>query len=182
MREKIIIILVILLSLNQTIKVYAQLKSSEIIQGPFKIDLYPDGKIYIEQNNDEISTGGCPTTLLILEYQKNNQIKKETIDEYYEDGACVKIASIFFSKIHNKEYVFVMQKWEQNMPAINIYDNSYDTIAYTKNKDGKLCIDLNISKDHNLSEIDGTVADGKKVHYKYKTAAVIKKYLEQKYQ
>lgn len=67
-----------------------------------------------------------------------------------------------------------MQKWEQSMSAINIYDNSYNTIAYTKNKNGKLSIDLDISKDHNFFGIDGTVADGKKVHYKYKTAAVIK--------
>ncbi|CAI3940936.1 unnamed protein product [Commensalibacter communis] len=163
---------------------YAQTATNEVIQGPFKTDLYPGGKIYFVKENDATPDDKCQTIAFMLEYKQNNQLKKEKIEEYEENGGCVELASVFFAKIHNKSYIFVMQKWEHSMPAIGLYGNSYEIHAYTKNKEGKLVMDTNISGDPNFSGTDGTVDEGMHHmrHYKYKTAAEVKKYLKQKYQ
>ncbi|CAI3937689.1 hypothetical protein [Commensalibacter communis] len=163
---------------------YAQTLPNEIIQGPFRTNLYPEGKIYFEKENDATPDDSCQTIAFILEYKQANQLKKEKVDEYYGNGGCVKLASVFFAKVHNKNYIFVMQKWEHHLSGVGIDNDEYETSAYTKNKKGKLIIDADLSADPNFSGIDGIVDDD--VHhrrcYKYKTAAEVKKYLKQKYQ
>lgn len=61
-------------------------KASEIIQGPFKTDLFPGGEIYFERGKLDINS--CQPTKFILQYKNNNQIKIENIDEYGSDPFC----------------------------------------------------------------------------------------------
>lgn len=182
--KKLITTIYILGCLTYSFTSHAQTVPNEVIQGPFKTDLYPDGKIYFEKENDATNNDPCQTIAFILEYKQDNHIKKEQIDEYSEDGACVELASVFFAKVHNKSYIFVMQKWGHNMPSVDISNDFYTTTAYTKDQDGSLIIDSKMFNDPNLSGTDGYVDDGvrHRLYYKYKTAAAIKKYLKQKYQ
>lgn len=76
-----------------------------------------------------------------------------------------------------------MQKWEHHLFGVGIDNDEYETNAYTKNKDGKLAIDPDISGDPNFEGIDGIVDDDEhpRRYYKYKTAAEVKRYLKKKY-
>lgn len=67
-----------------------------------------------------------------------------------------------------------MQNWE--IRNLGIYCDFYEMRAYTKNKEGKLVIDTDISADPNFSGMDSVVDDDKnpKCYYKYKTAAAVK--------
>jgi len=71
-----------------------------------------------------------------------------------------------------------MQKWEISLRAAGVYSDIYEISAYTKNKEGKLVVDPEISGNPNFSGIDGIVDDDEhpKRYYKYKTAAEVKKY------
>lgn len=179
--KKLITTIYILGCLTYSFTSHAQTVPNEAIQGPFKTDLYPDGKIYFEKENDATPDDSCQTIAFMLEYKQDNHIKKEKIDEYVENGGCAQIASVFFVKIHNKSYIFVMQKWE--IKAYQVGVDFYETYAYSKNKEGNLVVDKKISRDPNFSGMDGIVDDDEnpRRYYKYKTAA-IKKYLKQKYQ
>lgn len=180
--KKLITTIYILGCLTYSFTSHAQTVPNEVIQGPFKTDLYPDGKIYFEKENDATPDDSCQTIAFMLEYKQDNHIKKEKIDEYVENGGCAQIASVFFVKIHNKSYIFVMQKWEIN--AYRVGSDVYETMVYAKNKEGKLVINTDLTKDNDIfSGMDGIVDDDEnpRRYYKYKTAA-IKKYLKQKYQ
>ncbi|CAI3946010.1 unnamed protein product [Commensalibacter communis] len=173
-----------LISLICSFTIYAQTAHDEVIQGPFKTDLYPGGKIYFEKINNEKIIDDCRNVAFMLEYKQDNHTITDQIDKYYENGACVEIASVFFAKIKNRNYIFVMQKWEISLRAAGVYSDIYEINAYTKNKEGKLVIDTDISSDPNFEGVDGIVDDDEhpRRYYKYKTAAAIKKYLKQKYQ
>lgn len=48
---------------------YAQTAPDEIVQGPFKTDLYPEGKIYFEKINNEKIIDNCRNVAFMLEYK-----------------------------------------------------------------------------------------------------------------
>ncbi|CAI3927563.1 unnamed protein product [Commensalibacter communis] len=169
---------------NSNLSYAQETQQNDIIQGPFKTSLYPEGKIYFVKENDATPDDRCQMIAFMLEYKQDHIVKKEKIDEYEENGGCVEVASVFFDKIHNKPYIFVMQKWEHSFPpAIQMGSDSYEIRAYTKNKEGKLVIDADVSADPNFEGIDGIVDDdvNPERHYKYKTAADVKRYLKKKY-
>lgn len=172
---------------------YAQddIKKDGIVSGPFKTDLFSEGKIYFIKRDDDKAMEGCDNISFMLEYKRDNQVKKEKIDHYTEDGGCPEIESVFFEKLRNKEYVFVMVVWHQNHQGAGVYGEDYQTYAYTKNGKGILSLDRKISKDKNLSGFEGGVDcindsnpngdDHCEKTYKYKTAAALKAYLKKKY-
>ncbi|CAI3934215.1 MULTISPECIES: hypothetical protein [Commensalibacter] len=53
---------------------YAQVSPNEIIQGPFKTNLYSEGKIYFEKENDATPDDSCQTVAFMLEYKKDNKL------------------------------------------------------------------------------------------------------------
>jgi len=93
--KKIITSICFLISLIYNFKSYAQTVPNEVIQGPFKTNLYPDGKIYFEKINNEKIIDDCRNVAFMLEYKQDNHTIKDQINKYYENGACVDIASVF---------------------------------------------------------------------------------------
>lgn len=66
-------------------------KELEIIQGPFKTDLFPEGEIYFQKTNDKIK----PVDF-ILKYQKNGKFIKYITDQYEVNGGDPEIVSVCF--------------------------------------------------------------------------------------
>jgi len=156
---------------------YAQEGSSKVVQGPFKTNLFPGGEIYFEKGKQDINS--CEPTKFILKYKNNNQVKIKKIDEYGSDPFCPELVSVFFYKIHNKDYIFVIIKRHIDLWMEKIDMDEYQVIAY-KNENGILAKDDKISKDPRFSGDDGIFHDRNKI-FKYKTAADVKRYLKQKY-
>lgn len=153
----------------------AQVTNNQIIQGPFKTDLFPRGKIYFQKTSDI----NRPVNF-ILEYQQNGKDIKDIIDKYDVNGGDPEIVSVFFAKVHNKKYIFTIIKWRDYHAALQMNGYDYQIYAYTINNLGKLGLDKRISNDPNLSGNEGEF-DGKDVFFKYKTAVEAKHYLKKKY-
>lgn len=192
-QRKVLRSFLILIGLFYNISGFAEISDNQIIQGPFKTSLYPNGKIYFTRKEEDQNTieQKCYPISFFLENVQNGVVQKEKIDQYEEDGGCPEIKSVFFSNIKNKKYIFVMVVWDSNHAGIGMNGDLYQTYAYTKNDKGILSFDKKISDDKNLSGFEGydncktdINPEGVKdcdVSYKYKTAADIKKYLKQKY-
>lgn len=147
----------------------------EIIQGPFKTDLFPKGEIYFQKTNNI----NKPVNF-ILKYKKNEKIIKNTIDQYEVNGGDPEIVSVFFDKIYNKKHIFIIIKWRDYHQALKMNGYDYQIYAYSINKLGKLALNQQVSNDPNLSGSDGDY-DVKDIVFKYKTAADVKRYLKYKY-
>lgn len=89
--------------------------------------------------------------------------------------------SVFFYKLHNQQYIFTIIKRHFDVLTEHVDMDSYDILAYTKNNNGVLVKDKKISDNPDLTGEEG-LQFNKKVTFKYKTAADVKRYLRQKYQ
>lgn len=186
MRQKLLISFFILTGLFYNNIGFSQTTNNQIIQGPYKTSLYPEGKIYFQKTNDFEN----PISF-IVDYNVDGKNIKYIVDKYSHEGAAPEIKSVFFGTIHHKQYIFVMIVWSVNHSGIGMRGNVYQIYAYAKNNKGILSLDKQISNDDNLSGMDGyenckAVAnpDGVvncAVSFKYKTAAEVKKYLKQTY-
>lgn len=154
-------------------------KAGDIIQGPFKTDLFPGGEIFFENGQQNINE--CHSIDFILKYKNNNQFKITKIDEYEIDPFCPELLSVFFYKLHNQQYIFTIIKRHFDVLTEHVDMDSYDILAYTKNNNGVLVKDKKISDNPDLTGEEG-LQFNKKVTFKYKTAADVKRYLRQKYQ
>lgn len=193
MQRKALISFFVLIGLFYNISGFAQISDNQIVQGPFKTSLYPNGKIYFTRKEEGQNTieQKCYPISFFLENVQNGAAQKQKIDQYDEEGGCPEIKSVFFSNIKNQKYIFVMVVWDSYHAGIGTHGDVYQTYAYTKNDKGMLSLDKAISNDNNLSGFNGEDncktdinPDGVRncyENYKYKTAADIKKYLKQKY-
>lgn len=107
-------------------------KAGDIIQGPFKTDLFPGGEIYFEKGKPDINS--CQPTKFILKYKDNNQVKTENIDEYGSDLFCPELVSVFFYKLHDKRYIFTMIKRHMDISAEHVDMDVYNIFSYKKIK------------------------------------------------
>lgn len=141
---------------------------SEIVQGPFKIDGCDSIFIQKEQNVN------YPIALYLKSDNKNYKI-----ESYEVDGDSPNIETVFFTKINNTKNVIVLISWKQIHLVDNIYGKYYQIYGYTYKKNN-LTINNEIKKDPELSGLDGKFGD-KNLHFKYKDAASIKRYLNIKH-
>lgn len=158
---------------------YAQEEDTthKIIQGPFKTSLFQNGEIYFEGGEDHVNN--CQPIKFMLRYKDNNYFKIVKVDEY-DAYFCPELLSVFFYKLQNRQYIFTMLKSEIINVGREDDMDSYEIHAYTKNDQGILVKDEKISKDPAFFGEEGMEA-GKKVTFKYKTAADVKQYLKKKY-
>ncbi|CAI3945993.1 unnamed protein product [Commensalibacter communis] len=173
---------------------FSETRNSQIIQGPFKTDLYLNGEIYFTRKEDNNTTiiQKCYPITFFLKYTKNNVVKQEKVAQYTQNGGCPEVRSVFFGNLYNKKYIFVMIIWDSDHDGVGMKGDFYQTYAYTKNKEGILSLDKTISDDELLSGFEGYDNCKSDINpegikdcyetYKYKTAAEVKKYLKQKYQ
>lgn len=155
---------------------YAQ--DNKIIQGPFKTDLFQNGEIYFEKGQQNINE--CHSIDFILKYKNNDQLKITKIDEYEIAPFCPELLSVFFYKLHNKQYIFTITKTHCDTLPEHVDMDLYQIFAYTKNNNGVLVKDKKISDNPDLIGEEG-LQFNKKVTFKYKTAADVKRYLKEKY-
>ncbi|WP_392562452.1 hypothetical protein RHO12_02935 [Orbus sturtevantii] len=150
-------------------------QNDPIMHGPFKTNLYNDGELYFEQT----SNFEYPINF-VLKYQCDREIKKYIIDRYSHNGGVPEIESLFFYKINEVPYVFTIVLWNINHRGIGTYGQYYQVYGYKKNNGNILIKDETIEYDNNLSGIEGS-DNGEESHFKYKTAAEVKKYIKETY-
>lgn len=69
---------------------FAQTTNNQILQGPFKTNLYPNGQIYFQKTNDFEN----PINF-IVDYNVDGKNKKYIVDSYPRAGAAPEIKSVF---------------------------------------------------------------------------------------
>lgn len=158
----------VILSLFLLATSFCAFSQSDIVQGPFRID--GNNTIYIKSEND-IS---YPLALYI-----ENGDKSLKIDSYEVDGDNPHVDTVFFAKLKNKKNVVVLVSWHQLHSAEKISGHSYKIYGY-EYSNGHLTINPLINADPELNGLDGEF-NGELLHFKYKDAATIKKYLNEKY-
>ena len=142
--------------------------NSGIVQGPFKLD--GNNSVYIKMEDDS----NYPLAL----YLKTNGHDVK-VESYESDGSEPHVETVFFTKIKNKKNVIVLISWEQRHSPEKINGTIYQVYGYNYSLSG-LSINSSIKKDRNLNGLDG-VFNGDELHFKYKDAAKIKKYLQCNY-
>lgn len=90
MTKRLLISFFILTGLFSNTVGFAQTTNNQIIQGPFKTSLYPEGKIYFQKTNDFEN----PINF-IVDYNVDGKNKKYIIDSYPHAGADPEIRSVF---------------------------------------------------------------------------------------
>jgi len=178
---KRIYILCIIFNLFFSSFVFSQ-QNDTIIHGPFNISWCNDGQFYFEENTD-------------LEYPINFILEcggdKKIIDQYYVDGANfitlsngqkpdMNIESVFFEKVGLKKHLFVIIKRNITHRALGINGDDYRVYAYENDSQNIIQLDKHIMTDSNLWGFEGE-SDGEESHFKYKTAADVKKYINETY-
>ncbi|WP_392562450.1 hypothetical protein RHO12_02925 [Orbus sturtevantii] len=157
-------------------------QNETIVHGPFNISWCGNGQFYFEETHD-------------LEYPIHFILEcgdeKKIIDRYYVDGANfiilsnrqkpdMGIESVFFQEIGSKKHLFVIIKRNITHRALGINGDDYRVYAYENSPKNIIQLDKNIMKDNNLSGFEGE-SDGEESHFKYKTAAEVKKYIKETY-
>lgn len=153
-----------------------------IVQGPFNISWCENGNFYFEETSD-------------LDYPINFVLQcrnsKIIVDKYYIDGANIvyssngekvdmSIESVFFQKIQSKSNLFVIVKRVSTHKAERINTNDYDIYVYEYKPQKIISLNKKMMKDMNLSGSEGEIG-GEYIYFKYKTAAEVKKYINQTY-
>lgn len=142
--------------------------ANEVIQGPFEFS--PGNFVSVEKGNST-------SDVLDLIVKINNKISK--IDSYEQNGSPPSIETIFFKKIRGEKNIIVLVSWELLHRAERINANLYQVYGYTY-KDGLIKPNLLITEDPNLSGFDGEVNGDENV-FEFKTASLIRVYLENKF-
>ncbi|WP_392551892.1 hypothetical protein RHO14_10495 [Orbus wheelerorum] len=174
-------ILCVVLCLVFSSFVFSQ-QNDTIIHGPFNISWCDNGKFYFQDTSD-------------LEYPINFILEcgsdKKIIDKYYVDGANfvilsngqkpdMSIESVFLQKIGSKKNLFVIVKRNITHRALGINGDDYRVYAYENASKNIIQLDTHLMTDSNLWGFEGE-SDGKESHFKYKTAAEVKKYINETY-
>ncbi|CAI3958014.1 hypothetical protein [Commensalibacter communis] len=83
---------------------YSQALKTQTIQKEFTIDLYPNGKVFIQTDQDPKYKVTFDS--LIVEYKKDNQTQRETLNNSLPEHS--EIVFTFSEKIDQNMYFFVM--------------------------------------------------------------------------
>jgi len=150
-------------------------QDNTIIQGPFSTNLIRGGELFFERKTDD-------SIDFILKYKDGSNLKTQLIDNYEIEGGDPEIESVFFFPVLKHKNIFVIVSWEINSRGVGTYGKLYQVYAYTKSNDNnaKLIKNINLYNDQKLTGIDGT-SDWEESHFKYKTAADVKKYINETY-
>lgn len=151
-------------------------QDASIVHGPFNISWCSSGELFFTRKGDG-------SVDLILKYIDGTKLEKtQIIDTYYSEGGDPQVESIFFDSILNDKNIFVIISWEINSRGAGTYGKLYQVYAYNKsnNKDNKFVKNMTLYHDRKLTGIDG-VSDSNISSFKYKTAAEVKKYINETY-
>lgn len=139
-----------------------------IVQGPFQIN--SDSCIYIQKENDI----NHPLSL----YLERNKVSHK-VDSYETNGDTPNIETIFFMQLNNVKNVIILVSWHQKHFAEHIAGDHYQTYGYIF-ENNRLIPNEAITNDPNLSGENGEFS-GEELHFEYRSAESIKKYLEKKF-
>jgi len=157
-----------ILGLSFLVLSFYTVAQSDIVQGPFKLD--DESSVYIKKDSDINYPLG-------LYFESNGNHYK--VDSYEVDGDLPNVETVFLVNIYKQNNVIVLISWKQRHSAEKINGVSYQVYDY-KYSSNHLDINTSIKNDQNLNGLDG-VFNGEELHFKYKNAAEIKKYLESHY-
>lgn len=144
------------------------LSANEVVQGPFEFS--PGNFVSVEKGNST-------SDVLDLIVKINN--KNSRIDSYEHNGSPPSIETIFFKKIEGDQNIIVLVSWALLHRAERINANMYQVYGYTY-KNGFVKQNSLITEDPNLAGFDGEV-NGDENFFEFKTASLIKVYLDNKF-
>lgn len=176
--------IILLISLTYFIIFPIQAKESKnhIEHGPFNLSWCHNGQFYFERMTD-------------LDYPINFVLvcgnNKRIIDRYYVEGADLiyssknekqinmEVISTFFHKINEEKFLFVMIKRHGTHTGVGINADDYTIYPYKYDREHIIASAKDFA-DNNFFGVEGQL-EWKEVHFKYKTADEVKKYLDKTY-
>lgn len=177
--SKIIMVISLILGYEQLAMAQDKDNDGFTLPGPYKTSLFLEGELSFE-NGGKIED--CVTINFVLKYKQSNQIQKQIVDRYENDGGCPQVISVFYYNIRQKPYVFTIVKWDSKHLGVGMNGDDYQVFAYMKNnKTGTLQIDKTILHDEKLQGFEG-MQEEKNYYFKYKDAISVKRYLKKVYQ
>jgi hypothetical protein len=140
-----------------------------ISQGPFSLKNITGVNIkYITDDSDNSNFGR-------IKFIKEQESGDSIIDIYnVKDHAIPVIKTVFFIQNSLEMNIINLVSWGESESGLS--NSCYKVYAYQYNKDGVIFPNLGINNDHNLSG-----CDSKGNLFKYRDAATIKRYLNDKY-
>lgn len=164
---------------------FSQELKKQTLQKEFKIDLYPNGKLFI-QRDPNLKHTTLPDWL-VLQYQNNGQNQQETIKNGLPEDT--QILFVFSEKIDQNTYLFVMTKNRKINKKEKTDGDEYSLHTFIQDSQHKLQLaiiadnnDPNIENDKigNYLFLDGFegILNGSKKNFEYKIPESIKEYLK----
>lgn len=177
LNKKIIPALVALHMITLPLTEFSQKPVDKQLQGPFPVDFYQNGKIYLKKDNTLPSDVLFPYKLF-LEYNNGNETKKEKIENQIDKNIEITLVTTYV--IDNKPYLFIIGKRydaSQN-------ETGYQYFAYVFSKDEKGELQQEVGRFVDELQLDGFdgIQERKNKNYPFKTAESLKKYLITKLQ
>lgn len=156
---------------------FSQESVDKQLQGPFPVDFYQNGKIYLKKDNTLPSDVLFPYKLF-LEYNNDKETKKEKIENQIDKNIEITLVTTYV--IDNKPYLFIIGK--RYDASQNETGYQYFAYVFSKDETGELQQEVGRFVDElQLDGFDG-IQDGKNKNYPFKTAESLKKYLTTKLQ
>lgn len=185
LNKKIIPALIALNMITLPLTGFSQELKKQTLQKEFKIDLYPNGKLFI-QRDPNLKHTTLPDWL-VLQYQNNSQNQQETIKNGLPEDT--QILFVFSEKIDQNTYLFVMTKNRKINKKEKTDGDEYSLHTFIQDSQHKLQLaiiadnnDPNIENDKigNYLFLDGFegILNGSKKNFEYKTPESIKEYLK----
>lgn len=144
-----------------------ELYGREMVSGPFPAKVMSGADIFFSKSHDE----KYPVYFML----RKESGESEVIDRYEVSGSDPNIESVFFYPIKGEKNIMVLVSWEVNSRGLGTYGKLYQVYAY-KQQDGVIVENSLISKDGNMSGLDG-YQEGREVSFSLKSAAAIRKYI-----
>lgn len=185
LNKKIIPALIALNIITLPLTGFSQELKNQTLQKEFKIDLYPNGKLFIQRDPNFKHT--TLPDWLVLQYQNNAQTQQEIIENGLSEDT--QILFVFSEKIDKNIYLFVMTKNKKidKKERTDGYEYSLHTFVQDSHHKLQLAIiadnnDPNIENDkigdHLFLDGFEGILNGSKKTFEYKTPESIKEYLK----
>jgi len=146
----------------------------DIVEGPFKTDVFPSGKLWVEKINEAHKT----LALILESTNKDGGRIRRRVDAYDDGGTGLTVDSVFSYPVRGKKHVVVLVSWGVNSRGVGTYGRLYHVFAYSRGANDEIVPNKEISNDDSLFGMYG-YQEGEVIKFNYKDASSIKRYIKE---